>query len=135
MFGVFSLTGWRPGPRWLVLGLGILATTAADAVYLFQSSNGTYVEGTWVDILWPAAMLLIASSAWLPDRTRAGLEVEGRPLLAVPAVCVLVATGILVYDHFTRLNLLAIVLASLTLAAVIRETRSRRSARTVASSS
>ena len=26
-----SLTGWRPGPRWLVLGLGILATTAADA--------------------------------------------------------------------------------------------------------
>ena len=65
VFGVFSLTGWRPGPRWLVLGLGILATTAADAIYLFQSSNGTYVEGTWVDILWPTAMLLIASSAWL----------------------------------------------------------------------
>ena len=119
VFGVFSLTRWRPGPRWLVLGLGILATTAADAVYLFQSSNGTYVEGTWVDILWPAAMLLIASSAWLPDRTREGLEVEGRPLLAVPAVCALVATGILVYDHFTRVNLLAIILASLTLATVV----------------
>jgi diguanylate cyclase (GGDEF)-like protein len=119
VFGVFSLTGWRPGPRWLALGLGILATTTADAVYLFQSANGTYVEGTWVDILWPAAMLLVASSAWLPDRTREGLEVEGRPLLAVPAVCALVATGILVYDHFTRVNLLAIVLASLTLATVI----------------
>ncbi len=87
VFGVFALTGWRPGQRWLVLGLGILATTAADAIYLFQSSNGTYVEGTWVDILWPTAMLLVASSAWLPDRTREGLEVEGRPLLAVPAVC------------------------------------------------
>ena len=36
-----------------------------------------------------------------------------------PAVCALVATGILVYDHFTRVNLLAIVLASLTLAMVI----------------
>ena len=119
VFGVFSLTGWRPGPRWLALGLGILATTTADAVYLFQSANGTYVEGTWVDILWPAAMLLVASSAWLPDRTREGLEVEGRPLLAVPAVCALVATGILVYDHFTRVNILAIILASLTLATVI----------------
>ena len=43
----------------------------------------------------------------MPDRTHEGLEVEGRPLLAVPAVCALVATGILVYDHFTRLNLLA----------------------------
>jgi two-component system, cell cycle response regulator len=119
VFGVFSLTGWRPGQRWLVLGLGILATTAADSIYLFQSSNGTYVEGTWVDILWPTAMLLVASSAWLPDRTRDGLEVEGRPLLAVPAVCAVVATGILVYDHFVRFNVLAIVLASMTLALVI----------------
>jgi diguanylate cyclase (GGDEF)-like protein len=119
VFGVFSLTGWRPGQRWLVLGLGILATTAADAVYLFQSSSGTYVDGTWIDVLWPAAMLLMAAAAWLPDRTRDGLALEGRPLLAVPAVCVVVATGILVYDHFVRLNLFAIVLASVTLGLVI----------------
>jgi diguanylate cyclase (GGDEF)-like protein len=119
VFGVFSLTGWRPGPRWLLLGLGALSTATADAVYLFQSAEGTYVEGTWVDILWPTALLLIASSAWMPDRTRQGLEVEGRPLLAVPAVCALLATGILVYDHFIRVNLLAIVLASLTLVLVI----------------
>ncbi len=119
VFGVFSLTGWRPGARWLLLGLGTLSTAMADAVYLIQSSNGTYVEGTWVDILWPTALLLISASAWMPDRTREGLEVEGRPLLAVPAVCALIATGILVYDHFTRLNLLAVVLASATLVLVI----------------
>jgi diguanylate cyclase (GGDEF)-like protein len=64
-------------------------------------------------------MLLIAASAWLPDRTREALEVEGRPLLAVPAVCAIVATGILVYDHFVQLNLLAITLASATLGLVI----------------
>jgi two-component system cell cycle response regulator len=116
---VFSLTSWRPGPRWLLLGLGALATALADAAYLFQSAEGTYVEGTWVDVMWPAAMLLIASSAWMPDRTREGLDVEGRPLLAVPAVCALVATGILVYDHFVRVNLLAIALASATLVLVI----------------
>ena len=119
VFGVFALTGWRPGQRWLVLGLGILATTAADAVYLFQSANGTYVEGTWVDILWPMSMLLVAASAWLPDRTRDGLAVEGRPLLAVPAIGALIATGILVYDHFVRVNVLAIVLASATVALVV----------------
>ena len=119
VFGVFSLTGWRPGLRWLLLGLGVLSTALADIVYLFQSAEGTYVEGTWIDILWPAALLLIASSAWVNDRTRAGLHVEGRPLLAVPAVCALVATGILVYDHFARLNLLAIVLSTGTLALVV----------------
>ncbi len=119
VFGVFSLTGWKPGERWLLLGLGALATTIADAVYLFQSANGTYVEGTWIDILWPTSMLLVGSAAWAHDRSRKGIDVEGRPLLAVPAACALVATGILVYDHFTRLNLLAIVLASLTLVLVI----------------
>ena len=119
VFGVFSLTGWRPGERWLLLGLGALSTTIADAIYLFQSAAGTYVEGTWIDILWPLAMLLVASSAWARDQSRAGLDVAGRPLLAVPAVCALVATGILVYDHFTRLNLLAVVLATATLGLVI----------------
>ncbi len=119
VFGVFALTGWRPGLRWLLLGLGVLATTLADAVYLFQSAEGTYVEGTWIDVLWPASLLLIAASAWVNDRTRAGLTVEGRPLLAVPAVCALIATAILVYDHFTRLNMLAIILATGTLALVV----------------
>jgi two-component system, cell cycle response regulator len=119
VFGVFSLTAWRPGTRWLFLGLGVLSTALADFIYLFQSAEGTYVEGTWIDILWPAALLLIAASAWVDDRTRAGLHVEGRPLLAVPAVCALVATGILVYDHFVRLNILAIVLATCTLALLV----------------
>jgi two-component system, cell cycle response regulator len=119
VFGVFSLMGGKPGPRWQLLGLGVLSTALADAVYLFQSAEGTYVEGTWIDVLWPTAMLLIASSAWMPDRTREGLAVEGRPLLAVPAVGALVATGILVYDHFIRVNVLAIALASATLVLVI----------------
>jgi diguanylate cyclase (GGDEF)-like protein len=119
VFGVFSLTAWRPGLRWLLLGLGVLSTALADIVYLFQSAEGTYVEGAWIDIFWPAAMLLVASSAWVHDRTRESLEVEGRPLLAVPAVCALVATGILVYDHFARLNILAVVLSTATLGLVI----------------
>jgi two-component system cell cycle response regulator len=119
LFGVFSLTSGRPGTRWLLLGLGVLSTALADIVYLFQSAEGTYVEGTWIDIFWPASLLLIAASAWVSDRTRAGLSVEGRPLLAVPAVCAVVATSILVYDHFATLNILAIALSTGTLALVV----------------
>ncbi|MGH3064720.1 MAG: bifunctional diguanylate cyclase/phosphohydrolase [Gaiellaceae bacterium] len=118
VFGVFSLTSWRPGRRWLLLGLGAFATAIADSVYLFQSANGTYMDGTWLDILWPASMLLIGSAAWAHDQ-RTRLEVEGRPLLAVPIACALLATGILVYDHFRTVNLLAVVLASAVLLLVI----------------
>lgn len=117
IFGVFSLTGWRPGRRWLLLGLGMLATTIADGVYLFQSAEGTYVEGTWIDALWPAALLLIASAAWADDRSE--LRVDGRPLLAVPAACALLSTAILVYDHFRPFNLLAVVLATSALLLVV----------------
>lgn len=119
VFGVFSLTGWKPGHRWLLLGLGAVATTIADGVYLFQSAEGTYVEGTWIDILWPTSMLLVASAAWAQDRSRDGLEVEGRPLLAVPVVCAFVATAILVYDHFRTFNAPAIGLATAVLILVI----------------
>ena len=117
--GVFSLTGWRPGARWLLIGLGVVSTAIADTVYLFQSAAGTYVEGTFIDILWPAALLLIAAAAWAQDRTRAGLEVDGKPLLAVPAVCALASIAILVYDHFDPLSLVAVVLSAATLLAVI----------------
>ena len=119
VFGVFSLTAWRPGHRWLLLGLGMFATATADGVFLFQSAEGTYVEGRWIDILWPASMLLVASAAWAQDRSRHGLELEGRPLLAVPTACALVATTILVYDHFRTVNLLAVVLATAVLFLVI----------------
>jgi diguanylate cyclase (GGDEF)-like protein len=47
------------------------------------------------------------------------VDVHGRSLLAVPAVCALVASGLLAVDHFERVNLLAIVLALATLLCVL----------------
>jgi diguanylate cyclase (GGDEF)-like protein len=117
VFGVFSLSGWRVDRQLLVLGFGVLATAIADAIYLFEVSS--YRAGEPVDILWPASNLLIAASAWVKESRRKPVEMEGRPLLAVPAAAALVGIGILVYDHFEQLNVLAILLASATLLAVL----------------
>ena len=119
MFGVFSLARWRPGTLWLLIGLGLLCTTLADGVYLVQSAEGTYVEGTWIDVLWPAALLRVAAGGWARDGRTADLALEGRPLLAVPAICGLIAIGILVYDHFAWVNVLALALAAGTLMLVV----------------
>jgi diguanylate cyclase (GGDEF)-like protein len=117
VFGAYSLAGWRLERRWLVLGLGVLATAIADAVYLFRVD--TYEPGSAIDVLWPASTLLIAAAAWFGSRNERAFSVEGRALLAVPAFCALLATGILVYDHFERVNLLALVLATATLVLVV----------------
>ncbi len=117
VFGVFSLARWRLEPRWLVLGLGVLATTIADSIYLFQVD--TYQEGVAIDPLWPASGLLIATAAWIRERDERGLAVEGRPLLAVPIAGALCATGILVYDHFERVNKLALTLATVAVLLVL----------------
>src|SRR5439155_288989 len=54
--GILAMTGWKPGRTWLLLGAGLLAFGLSDSIYLFQSANNTYVEGTLVDLGWPAAM-------------------------------------------------------------------------------
>jgi diguanylate cyclase (GGDEF)-like protein len=117
VFGVFSLAGWQIERRWLLLGLGLLATAVADGVYLFTVD--TYREGAAIDVLWPLSSLLIATSAWVRTHDERHLRTHGRPLLAVPAICAVAAIGILVYDHFARLNVLAVGLAAVTLLLVI----------------
>lgn len=117
VFGVFSLAGWRIELRWMILGLGVLATAIADSIYLFRVD--TYQDGSAIDPLWPAAALLIATAAWIGERDGRGLAVEGRPLLAVPIASALIATGVLLTDRWSPTNVLALALATVTMLLVI----------------
>jgi diguanylate cyclase (GGDEF)-like protein len=120
--GVFVLTAWRPERTWVLIGAALVATALADGSYLFQTAMDTYVEGRLWDALWPASMLLLAVAAWVPARHRSRVQLEGRPLIATPAVCGLVGVGILIADHFYRLNTTAVILAGATLLAVLVRT-------------
>ena len=66
--GVFALTGWKPDRTWGLIGAALLAATIADGIFLFQTATGTYAEGTILDALWPASMLLLAAAVWQPPR-------------------------------------------------------------------
>jgi two-component system cell cycle response regulator len=121
VIGIFSLTGWKPDRTWGLIGVGLGASAIADGVFLFQSATNSYAEGTILDALWPAAILLLSAAAWQAPR-RAAVELEGRPLLVTPLVCGLIGLGILTYDHFRPVNLLAASLAGATIIAVIVRT-------------
>jgi diguanylate cyclase (GGDEF)-like protein len=116
--GVFALSGWHPGRMWLYVGVGFGCSAIADAAFLFQSAEGSYAPGTPFDALWPAALLLIAWSAWQAPRANAKAK-EARPWLATPAVAALIAIGILAYDHSHHMNAFAATLALTTLMVVL----------------
>ncbi len=115
----FSVVRWRPGRAWLILGAALAVNAVGDAVYLYAISTGNYREGTLLDATWPAAMLLLAQAAWTPAPARVPVETEGKPLFALPAACGSVAVGVLVLDHFDRLNAAALALAAATVAGVV----------------
>src|SRR3954454_3269630 len=120
--GVFAMTGWRPGRAWTLVGLGLCAAVAAGWIFAFQAAGGTYEAGTILDALWPAATLLIGFAAWQPTGRSIEVRPSGLRVLVLPVVFGASSLALLVYDHFERIDDLALVLASLTMLAVLART-------------
>jgi diguanylate cyclase (GGDEF)-like protein len=115
--GIFALTGWKPDRTWGLIGAALGASLVADGVFLIQTATDSYQEGTLVDAFWPASMLLLGAAVWQHPR-RAEVRLLGRPLLATSVACGAIGLLILTYDHFHRINLLALALAVATIVAV-----------------
>ena len=120
--GLFAIAGWRPGPGWWAIGGALVLTAGADSVYLYQSATGTYVSGTILDALWPAALLLLARAAWSSPASHRRVQLEGRPLAATPVVCGLVALAVLVDSYSERRNAVGVALAVATVLTVVVRT-------------
>ena len=122
VIGVFALTGWRPGRAWAFIGAGLMSMALADSIYAWQASKGVYVEGTILDALWPASTMLVGWAAWVPSGPRVRISLHGWRPLVLPTVFGLLGVGVLVYDHFARVNTLAVALAAGTMVMVLART-------------
>ncbi|HET9104252.1 MAG TPA: diguanylate cyclase [Solirubrobacteraceae bacterium] len=111
----FALSGWRPGRMWLCLGVGISLSAAADIVFVYQAAKGTYVAGTLLDTLWPAAMSLFAVAAWQPVKRRAALSLEAPQTIILTLVCALAAWGLLIFAALSHVAPVAVGLAGAAL--------------------
>jgi diguanylate cyclase (GGDEF)-like protein len=115
---VLSLTGWRPGRALGMLAAGLFVVGFADTAYLLQSVAGTYVEGGWVDVLWPAGLLLTARAGWQPVRP-VPLMLTGRRVLTLPILFSLTALAVIAAQQVTEVNRVALGLATATILAVV----------------
>ena len=117
--GVWALSGRRSGTVFMLLGAGMLVTAIVDFVYLDKIAAGTWSDGTLWDCLWPLGAYLLARASWTKDTRRTQVDLRGRSLVVVPALGGLVGTGVLVWDHFHRLDVVAVVASAVALGAVV----------------
>ncbi|WP_102416916.1 bifunctional diguanylate cyclase/phosphodiesterase [Mycobacterium sp. 4858] len=113
--GMLPILGWRSEFRWAFLVVGLIGFAVADTAYLFQTSAGSYRVGTTLDALWPASSLLVALASWARGSSAAPVTRRGLDAYAVPVTCTVVALGVAILGHDSRL---ASTLAALSLVAV-----------------
>ncbi len=119
---VFTLVGWRPDRAWSLLGAGLATAAIADGLLVYMSATTEVIEGTALDALFPAAGLLLAAAAWQPSERPTPVDVERWGMLMTPAVCSIIAAGLLMFGHFFPLPTVAVLLAGATLVMVFVRT-------------
>lgn len=117
--GVLAASGWRVDGTWAWIGAGLMVFAATDGGYLYRSATGAYRPGEALDAGWALAFLTIAWGAWRPGRVREPARSRRWQTILIPIACGFVALGLLVYDHFARVSIAALVLAGACLAAVM----------------
>jgi two-component system, cell cycle response regulator len=118
VIGAMAAGRSRLDRSWLWFGAGIAAFAVADSVYLLQIAKETYVDDSMVDIGWLVAGVLVGIAAWQPSVRRRSTGDE-LPSIVAPTVLALASLALLVYDHFARVNLLAVALSGAALVAVL----------------
>jgi diguanylate cyclase (GGDEF)-like protein len=139
--GALVVMGRGAGACWWWVTGGLALFVVTDTAYAFQVVHGTYTVGGPLDLGWSLAFICLGLAACQPTRTGAVAGLGGRSGLLVPAVCALVAVGLLFEGYLDGGDAVAGVLAlGAVLAALARTgltfrdvralTDSRRQART-----
>jgi two-component system cell cycle response regulator len=116
--GIMAAGRRRLDHTWIVLGVGFGVFAVCDSIYLYQVSKGTYETGTPLDLGWIAGALIISLAAWQPARRETG-PTDDVPSIVLPVVLSLGSLGLLVQDHGSSTETLAVALAAASMLAVI----------------
>jgi diguanylate cyclase (GGDEF)-like protein len=117
--GAMTLRGWRLTRVWLLLGGSFLMLAVADCLYAVQVASGSSAPSAMTNLLYVAAVGVLAFAAWQGEQDREEMRIGGFSVLLIPAGFTVTALAILLYDHVHRLDPLAYGLAVLTLIAAI----------------
>jgi two-component system, cell cycle response regulator len=117
--GAIGVSGWRIDGLWAWLGGGLVLFAVVDSIYLVKVVNETWVPGNVLEAGWPAAMLCIGFAAWQPLRKLAPSDPFRARIATMPLFFSSIALGVVIFDHFHRVNIVSLTTASAALAVAI----------------
>ena len=94
ILAAFTLSGFRPGRDWVVLGAGFLLFTLSDATRFLLSIGPGYSSDTLLEIGWPAAHLLIVYAAWMPPTPVTSVEKDDWRTAILPEAVSIISIAI-----------------------------------------
>ena len=103
ILGVYGLLGWKPDTMWLLIGLSIVSTSVADAVFAVQEAEArAVVSANSYNFIWTAGALMIALAAWAgsPEADANAEVVTGMRAVALALFAQALAIGIQLYATF-----------------------------------
>jgi hypothetical protein len=106
VLGVYGLMGWRPDTMWILIGLAIVSTSIADAVFAVQEAEArAVVSANNYNFIWTAGALLIALAAWVraPEAEEPQMVV-GMRAVALALFAQALAIGIQIYAIFREVG-------------------------------
>ena len=107
LLGVYGLLGWRPDTMWILVGLSVLTTSIADAVFAVQEADArAVVSGDRYDFMWTAGALFLALAAWAraPEADEEPETVFGMRAVALALFAQALAIGIQIYAIFREVG-------------------------------
>lgn len=116
---ILAMNGFRTGRVWgMILG-GVALFYAGDIIFALQAAAGTFVPGGFLDLTWPAGMLLIAFSGFVGSPKMSQFRNEDRLMVAPAIAFSVIALSIIVYGSTHDVNPAAIWIASAALGVLI----------------
>jgi two-component system cell cycle response regulator len=92
---VIGMTGWRPGPAWALIAMGIAINVAGDAVLVHLSDAGRFHRGSLADTCFVASALLLGLAAFYPSR-HAAVPYDAARRLPAPVISAVAALGVVI---------------------------------------
>jgi diguanylate cyclase (GGDEF)-like protein len=115
---VLGLTGWRPGPQWLLIVAAIAVNVIGDVVLVHLADQHDFHRGSLADTLFVSSALLLGLAAFHPSR-HATLPTTAARRLPAPLISSVAALAVLIAALGHHAGNLAAGLAVAALAVVI----------------